>query len=1698
MAKGAKNPPVVVTRNPMDSFSAGSTADDSGTISDAGRLSNASNDDMVQVRSRRGRSFFRSIAHRLHVAGHISRAKRADNVTGFDSEPVIDSNIPLSDVRRAIRQESRLSAQGNRQSYNEGDVPAVQRQFSSQSRASRKGVTQNMLAEQQNATRNYYLGRGTIQFWKNFAFEQEGHPFLKVNHDVHVEDVASAMYHYWGMPPPRIVSLIISNVDSLREWTSVRQRISFQKGLMKAANTTNMWIFTNGANIGASKIIGDAVEQEVKQKQSLFSSSSTSSTLGASVAPQLNIVGVIREDMLKYADALTMDSKVTIENLGNSPEEGKYELNANHTHFLVVKDNSINKTGINMFILRIMQFLSMIGGIEFGKEALENEKLAKIRDVPDICSLNNMEIPVVCIVIQGGYDCARLVLDCLKRQFPVVVLRGSGGLADLLAYAYMEIKQRSRDAGPWGNWDPEYIESYLKPEISGKIVHYFPKFRDNALARNIFRDRILDCIRLAKQGTLSFLTVLNMHNHSECQLENLSVYLLRALFKSKPMSDIRGGGDLSDDKILKELYLTLDWNCADVAKSEVLIKDPGYVVRLQKDLFLAALLRPDREEFVDLFLTHGFRVHKFITPTRLRKLFKFIYNEEFFRTVCWEGVLGHSLLSKPSRYFIDTDLNWLIETCTGLEHFVNSDHLYYNVLSMYVRNASSAERKALTMLTMWAVFGNKQKLVKTLWKHSDQPVHLALVVSMMYERLSWYVSETNVKNELKDQSKKFADLAIGVLDDCFEQQVTRAFDVLSEESPDWNHKTAVDIAANARTRSFLAHPCCQKWITNTFLGDIRIRELSWGFLTIPASVKILFCAILILPMYVWVRFKPKVSAKTNVTQDQEVEEDERDGDQMMPTDDTNLLSQQQKTGGSVKLEPSNSVRRPSQPPKPPYNNKANEYYTTLLRDRELFIRSQPPLWKMVVLMWCAPITKFYTFQFFYLLFLALFSIATLYPSYPDCGSAYLDIAVCLWTALVVIEYIRRTYLLYRKYTSVPLVYKCAEITVIVGFVIVFSLSNIFQYHLYTPYTRKIILSIGLLYFYYRFIAIYLPISPTLGPLLYRLQLMIMVDFVNFMRMALIIIFSSGIVLQAILYPDLPISMEVFRQAFHRAWFALFITPIGELEFKPNCTVYEDTGTETCAADTDCPNRGVWPYVFSIQYFVLLKLILMTLLYALFASTASKLSAETDAIWKYQRYILVADFSSRLPLPAPLSIFCYIYYILKYTFRTLSCYYCIRWCKKHKKKLLKKDTTDGPNFDDSAEKKYNLRLSEEDYNFWRHLAREHCKKIDKKAEEADIAKKQWESIQSISEEIEYEKKLLRQLKGKTYELERMMTVSHVFLENIKHLASSKFGLMDPDYTQAMKSHHVLSRQSPYPGTRVNRIPVPDKFVPWEVMWIDYDPVAYTKQKIDFANKLEQYVDEDILLLQELNMEEVTSKLPVYQWNCSSTNAAGITIDRRSWCVNEDGVNILYKLDNAIPRNPFGRTGLRGRGALPRWGPNHYVTLIITRWQNSKVPIGGGKVLELVVEKNPPRWDQLSLPSRFIPGDNLYTELQTLFKTSSDNAMPWNSSEAMINAFKSCCSTPVIDLTGADTSPPDPGLKYEMVHRGYMDDPFNTDHSWKEVELWHFHFTTPDTLHERMHSTNVSWRIITEDAFIKLPAGHAALLQDITNKLQPAIL
>ncbi len=94
--------------------------------------------------------------------------------------------------------------------------------------------------------------------------------------------------------------------------------------------------------------------------------------------------------------------------------------------------------------------------------------------------------------------------------------------------------------------------------------------------------------------------------------------------------------------------------------------------------------------------------------------------------------------------------------------------------------------------------------------------------------------------------------------------------------------------------------------------------------------------------------------------------------------------------------------------------------------------------------------------------------------------------------------------------------------------------------------------------------------------------------------------------------------------------------------------------------------------------------------------------------------------------------------------------------------------------------------------------------------------------------------------------------------------------------------------------------------WDVPFDTYDPVTFNAPHLADA----PYADPDITDEKfKPNFNDLDGK-----------------INRRS----HEGP---YRVDNGLPLNPWGRTGLRGRGVLGRYGPNHAADPIVTRWKRN---------------------------------------------------------------------------------------------------------------------------------------------------------------------
>lgn len=430
--------------------------------------------------------------------------------------------------------------------------------------------------------------------------------------------------------------------------------------------------------------------------------------------------------------------------------------------------------------------------------------------------------------------------------------------------------------------------------------------------------------------------------------------------------------------------------------------------------------------------------------------------------------------------------------------------------------------------------------------------------------------------------------------------------------------------------------------------------------------------------------------------------------------------------------------------------------------------------------------------------------------------------------------------------------------------------------------------------------------------------------------------------------------------------------------------------------------------------------------------------------------------------------------------------------------------------------------------------------------------------SLTEDLKAHRKSMKRLGDRVVELERMVQSSRLYLEDIAH----KFDKTDVKGITDVKGQfiHLAARQSPYPGTTITRFPVFDKYVSWEVSYDVYDPKVYSLPRENFPESEMMCVDDDILDIlkkkEEQSMvpeeakglpplqEEATESpsLPVFKpkWNSVVTyrdKDLRREVDRRSW-IDKDNQPLRYALDSVgVPINPMGRTGIRGKGVLWRWGPNHVIKAVVTRWRRkytadllptaSYLYVEGKRVLEFITVPKTEFSEGLSEVNYGLPGDVLHGESNTysilckafmtyvLEQPESDQALRFDQSDMIqyfaqfssnIVAFASSSLTSLHHSDGAlsrsvsrtlhprisesyatKTDLEQQGFSATLLYKGYLDDPRNTDNSWVEAEVWNFHYDLGDDFDMRLKpDSGVKWKEVSP--YVKMFGNESVIVQE----------
>ncbi|CAF3628955.1 unnamed protein product [Rotaria sp. Silwood1] len=1581
-------------------------------------------------------------------------------------------------------------------------------------------------------------------WWGQLKFEDsaadhfgEVRPFLYVDDHIDLRTLYDFMINEWKLQIPNIIVPILSSITRHKSFKNLKMVEALKAGIKNIVNASEVWFITNGLDIGMPQVIGSAFRDEISFRQA-DDALARKMKQTTKEHKTLTLIGIVCDDEIKESIDLQSPNNNLKKEINVPPS--KYEqssLNCDHTHFIIIRKSPIGSSSTN--ILEINPITTdtsdkLLDKVTDSAESITNKfrnrfeaflhqealqqqvitpaesQLATTNSLPvssnKFGSSNEGGFPMVCTLLHGTPETIELVYQKIQQEVPIVVLKGTGSAADLIAFTYEDINAKSKKISE---------DDYLKVELTRCLLDEYSELKDNNLKRNKIRNYVMSIVKEADKSGRKFLSFVDV-NSATASLNNFHKLILSALLQGqKPVTDDKVNVESKQDVLLKQndklkriinlkrsaqlkgnLLLTLDWNLPDLALSEIFQREDGMKYPISEKLFDKAILEENLEAFVDLFIERKFVLHRYLNSKKLISLFNEAKDRDFFTITSLEGLLSDPGDEKVPDNFVELHLNTIIQRLTGIRTLFGKSDMDCNAMGIYFGEQSEkgvqkqkilAEEKALQYLIIYAVLMNRHELAKILWKRSLHPIPLALTCYMMFKELAQYCHETYVKSLIQKQAKEFSDLAIGLLDKAFKDDDTRTLAMLSEEHLDWNNMTTIQLAYHAENKEFMAHAVCQKWVTRQFYGQITPRELSWGLFTCPKFLKITLSAILIFPMHFWINFSPIGQASSVSTEasdssnkgKQDAKKEPKLDEGKKSAEQVDKVSTQEENGIFQRLRRrfcGSTVKKPK----------------TTSNEKQL-----NPFQKIYVL-WSAPITKFHINFVCYLAFLCLFTMAVMWPS---CGNLLLDFSVWLWAAIITFETARVTYEKYYSQCSVSIQRAVIDIILQIIFLALFlgiRIVGLWNFGTCQVLAAKAILGVGLLYYYYRLLIIFLPISSTLGPLMIRLRYMIMDDFVKFLQLFVIFMISSGVAITAVLYPHHPFNSELFSKAFiFRGLMALFTNDMTDLKSSRGpCSINATTQTErqyVChrlshglsfkydnsyaykryGISSPTCNQTSWiAWFLLIEYLFLTNRFLGSLLTAMFSLTGARVQNQSQQIWMFNRYKILIGYSKRPCLPPPFIIISYI----------------INNNDNDSKTNKSRDASS----ENDMEKQNNVNKNNvEDSGtnvYWKFKAKEFYAKTkegDKVQEKLDNLSK---STTNMEKDIDILRKSLRHMSDRVVTSEKLLIDSQILLEKIHSVIKQE----DRSLPVYQKFIHMLSRESPYIYTNEARFPITQKQIPWKVPFDVYDPtvISLSKQHDCFQDYERPFVESDLTIEPSMTtITDNTTLLKDYKWNqvvvSQLPDGKKITIDRRTWiATSEDQTSSVYTLDNqtssvyaldnqlSIPLNPMGRTGLRGRGALIRWGPNKFIIAVITRWKKHRdqfAVVGEQRILETLVLKDKYTNDW-KLPGANILGvESCYGSICRSFHelVFQDNDLEDFSSfqeRDMIEHFKSFAHA------SADIFEP---IEFEshMVYRGYIDDLRNTDNAWVEAEIWNFHYGSNTLFPNLRQDGMVIWKDVT---------------------------
>ncbi|KAL5247129.1 hypothetical protein ACHWQZ_G019101 [Mnemiopsis leidyi] len=1221
-------------------------------------------------------------------------------------------------------------------------------------------------------------------------------------------------------------------------------------------------------------------------------------------------------------------------------------------------------------------------------------------------------LPMICIMLEGGSQSIEMALNSLRMGQPLVAIKGSGRAADIVCAA-CEMTTFKEDFV-----DGEFVVKGVINEEGKRDIHdmleaCFNKYTDNSQIEKLLKN-VVEIASFKKQ-----ITVYKIDG-----AEPLDFAILSSLMKSIGESAAR----------MRQLKLAITWGHEKVAK-ELIFEKKDYKFRpdeLNSLLMFSIINR--RVGFIRLLLDYGADLKNFLTAPSLTKLYNILpKNSGAFK-----------LLTRFDRAVSLRDVGELMERIM--------EGTFHSFLTQEKYNQDMREDDRFDnpydLMMVYSALIDAPDMAKFFWENSRTPIATSLIAHKIFLFLDkmegqWARVDEEMTEKLEASAREFEKMACGLMTICYHNYDKPDWiQILIVPLKEWGGLNLFDLATIIEAKNFIAHAAYQSYLTDLWMGQLKP--------TIHAG-RLFVSLVPPLPIFLSYNKLPmtKKDLARKILRGQEITTRAR----KRVNDDVEFAPTMQSNDG----DDGDSVRNPD------LKEKLYYFYTS-------------------------PVIKFYLNSLTYLTFLLLYGYGLLINDESlviSRGGSRLEwqdlytIVFVLSTVPVEINQIRngRTKSNLKKIIDhFSDTYNLLDFVAVCMFMVAFGLKASTSYvcsqpknagedtcesgismdlnHFGNYHANRLLSAMCFSFYCFRFVQLF-EINDKIGPKVFMLKKM-SIDLFFFLFLLMVFTIAYGVASQALLYPFRENNVgEAIFQLVGRSYLNVF----GEIDLEGfddhmktghceawNTTKYPDDRSNI---GTDCTkdsllettvgrvNYYVAFFLLSL-YLLFVNIMLINLLIAIFSNTYENVETQSGIIYKTQRAEMILEFRERPPLPNPVSLLYYFFKTSKFVYR--------RYIKKiNYEKDLQKMISSMPNRHSSMAYRSSLMEAECRAQFIRQ------NKSDSGDRVSPSMHRHYHDLSSKVARLEGQLATANENICKIADMMTQRSRAKIKRKRTAEDGSSKLPVNPENVfkdilervrpTLAQWGSLVLHSQaltSPYPGTDIERFKLEKEQIAWKANF-KYTPPMFDNDEIPQLDPKDP---------QELRFNHV----------------------------DKDGVDRIsfmgkYTIHEGYPRNPKGRTGLTGRGNLPRWGPNKLVITIVTRYKEQPGSGETGEVPGGVINKQgQPVVEVLLLK---MTGTQYYVFPQGFLAPS----------ESVKHAHQRVILDLCYDFSNQTRLAQKPVVasmdpvfsQYREISASYMDDHLNTDNAWMEVSAAAVHDNQNAMCSDFKHGSGVDeiqWFTMTE--------------------------